>query len=395
MKATRISIVLLFTLVFGFQQGDAGTVLGTSGQKCYPRTFTNFTSSPCMSVFGNWIENIDRATTNTSGVTVKILGKFNGAQNNSGQFAGKGRVDLNITTNNASAGNATINLINDPDFGIGGETFTFTISVIPPPTVTSVDAPSPSAPFNEITFTLNGTGLQEAKTPASGVIIQNDLTPFITVGGNASISSVNILSSSATSLQAKIIFTALVQDATVELALQSDNVCVPLGVRPKPITNFRPFKTQVRLKSSNIKNFVKAITFPNGNTFDKNSIATINIQLLFPAPADGGSVIQFAGRTINTGKLATSGNRTVFFNLVPANAFAAVPNGTPINATGLTRVDANVGDNVIPITFKVADCLGGQPGSTNSVKIQTWMHNTNTTLPPEFVQQTFLVRCTQ
>ncbi len=395
MKPTTLWIAVIFALVLGLQQSTAGTVLGTSGQKCYSTNFRNFTAQPCISVFGNWIENIDRATTSASGVSVKILGKFNGAQNNSGSFAGKGRVDLDITTTNAAAGNATINLINDPDFGIGGETFTFTVSILAPPTVTSVDAPTPADPFNNITVTLHGTGLQEAKDPASGTIVQDEFTPFITVGGNASISNVRILNSSATSLQAQIFFSALVQDATVELSLRSNNACVPLGVLPKPVTNFRPFTTKVHTRSSNIKNYVKSITFPNGNTFDKNSIATIHINLLFPAPADGARIVQVGGRNFTVANLAASGNRTVFFKLVPANAFAAVPNGTPVNATGLTRLEANVGDNIIPITLKIADCLGGQPGTTNTVKIQTWMHNTNTTLPPDFVEQTFLVRCIQ
>ncbi len=278
---------------------------------------------------------------------------------------------------------------------MGGETFSFTITILAPPTVTGVESPTPSAPFNNITVTLRGTGLQNAKDPASGVIVQDNQIPLITVGGNASVSSVRVLSSNATSLQAQIFFTALVQDATVELSLSSTVPCVPLNELPRVSADFVPFKTRVHVTSSNVKNFVKAITFPNGNTIDKNSIGTINIELLFSAPADGGSSIRLAGGNFKVGTLAQSGNRTVFFKLVPANAFTSVPNGTPINATGLTRIDANVGDNVVPITFKVVDCLGGQAGTTNQVKIQTWMHNTNTTLPPEFLEQTFRVRCTQ
>ncbi len=74
-------------------------------------------------------------------------------------------------------------------------------------------------------------------------------------------------------------------------------------------------------------------------------------------------------------------NSTVFFQLLPRDAFESVQGGTPINPNGLTQVVAGAGDNVIPITFKV--------------KIQTWMHNTNRTLPPEFVEQQFGVRCIQ
>jgi hypothetical protein len=392
MKTTTLWILLLIALAIGIQQGNAGTVLGTTGQKCYPTTFRNFTSQPCISVFGDWIENIDRATTNASGVSVKILGKFNGAQNNSGSFAGKGRVDLDITASNAASGTATINLINDPDFGIGGETFTFTISMIGPPTVTSVDAPSPSDPFNNITVTLHGTGLQNAKDPASGVIVQDNLIPFITVGGNASVSNVRVLSSSATSLQAQISFTALIQDATVELSLKSDNVCVPLGVQPKPLTNFVPFKTRVRVKSSNVKNYVTAITFPFGNTFDQHSIATIHVKLLFPAPA-GSTITLVGGPLRGSTQVSPVENRTVFFKLIPSTVADTVGNGTPIRTNDFTALQAAVGDNIVPITFRVDDCGGGTPGATNTVVLQTWMHSTNTTLPPNFVQAQFFVRC--
>jgi hypothetical protein len=395
MKSITLWLAIFFAAITGVESVSAGTVLGTTGQKSYPVNFTNFTAQPCISVYGDWIENIDRATTNASGVTVTIRGKFNGAQNNSGSFAGKGRVDLDIKATNAAPGTATINLINDPDLGVGGETFTFTINMIPPPTVTSVDIPSPADPFNNIIVTLHGTGLQSAADPAKGTIVQDNLIPLITVGGNASVSSVRVLSSSSTSLQAQIFFTALVQDATVELAIRGTDVNTPLGVQPKPATNYIPFKHNVRVKSTNIKNYVKAITFPNGNTIAQNSVGTINLQLLFPAPADGGTTILLAGKQVTIGKLSNAGDRTVFIKLVPANDFQAVVNGTPINATGFTQVRAAVGDDIIPITFKVVDCGGGTPGSTNQVKIQTWMHNTNTTLPPDFVEQTFLVRCVQ
>ena len=394
MKPTLLWLTFFVVLVGALQNGNAGTVLGVEGQKCYSTTFTNFSSSSCLSVYGNWIENIDRATTNANGVTVTILGKYNGAQNNSGAFAGKGKVELNIKTSNATPGTATINLINDPDFGLGGETFTFTISIIPPPTVTSVDVPSPSAPFNNITITLRGTGLQSAKDPASGVIIKNDnLIPFITVGGDANVSSVRVLSSSATSLQAQIFFSAMLQDATVELSLQSDDACVPLGNRNRPLTNFVPFKTRVRVKSTNLKNFVKAITFPFGNTFDQHSIATIHVELLFPAPSS--SSFTLIGGTTKGSTTDPVKNSTVFFKLVPATVADTVGNGTPIVTNGFTSIRANPGDNIVPITFRVDDCGGGIPGSTSTVKIQTWMQNTNTNQPPEFVEKTFSVRCKQ
>jgi hypothetical protein len=358
-------------------------------------------------VYGDWIENIDRATTNATGVTVTIISKQNGLQNNSGSFAGRGKVTLKIRTNNAVPGNKQIKLIDDPGPLNAGNTFTFNITIVGNVTVTSVDAPTPADPFKEITVTLNGTGLQQAVDPAQGRIIVDNLIPLITVGGNATVSSVRVLSSSATSLQAKIFFSVLIQDATVELTFRSTDDCVPLGVR-------LPFKKSVRVKSANIKNFVESITFPNGTCFDKNSIATIHINLLFPAPGGAASSgltstirpsipttsLRRPGITLNPEVLQSVGvnslsNSRVFFKIVPANVAVGVPNGTPINATGFNEVRANAGEDIIPITFKVADCLGGQPGQTNQVKIQTWMHTTNTNLPPSFVEQTFCVRCTQ
>ncbi len=396
MKTTRLWVMLLGVVALSLGQSHAGTVLGTTGQKCYPVNFQNFTAQPAISVYGDWIENIDRVTTNTPGVTVTILGKFNGAQNNSGPFAGKGRVDLNIKAVNATPGTATINLINDPDLGIGGETFTTTINLIPPPTVTSVDAPSPPNPFDNIIVTLHGTGLQSAKDPASGVIFTDNLTPLVTVGGNVSVSAVRVLSSSSSSLQAQIFFTGQVQDATVDLTIRGTDPCTPLDVQTMPLTNFIPFKTRVHVKSGTAQNFVKAITFPNGNVFPQNGVGTIQINLVFPAPTGTNTAsIGSIGIGGKAGAIASANasNRTVFFKLIPQNAFASVPGGTVINSTGLTQVSANTGETIIPITFKVIDCLGGKSGAVNQVKIQTWMHDVNTSTPPDFVEQTFSVQC--
>jgi len=395
MNTTMRWFTLALVIGLIWQPGVAGTVLGTEGKKCYPTTYSTNSDVASISVYGDWIENVDRVSTNAAGVTVKIISRQNGAQNNRGAFAGKGRVQIRINTNDASPGNKTITLTDDPVLGVGGTTFTFTITIVRTVTVTSVNVPTPADPFKEITVTFNGTGFQEARDPALGRIVVDNLIPLVTVGGNAAVSSVRVLSSSATALQAKILFSVLVQDVTVELTLSSSNPCVPLGVN-------LPLKKNVRVKSTNVKNYVQSVVFPNGNTFDKNSIATLHINLLFPAPGAGATTTT----SLKSSRLAVAGiqdllasnglaNSRVFFKLVPANAFVAVANGTPISATGFNEVRANAGDDIIPITFKVVDCLGGQPGQTNVVKIQTWMHSTNTSLPPNFVEQTFNVRCTQ
>jgi len=249
MKSTRMCVVLVFAVVFGFQQSNAINAEGTTGQTCYPINFQNAGATPTMSVFTDLkVRFVDRVSHNVSGLTVTIVGILDGTQNNSGPFAGKRRFDLIIATTNATPGEAEIRLVDAPASTAGY--YTFKIFIIAPPTVTGSLSPTPVDPFNNITVTLIGTGLQHAKNPAAGTIIKNDpLIPFITAGGDANIQSVRVLSSSNTSLQAQILFTAPIQDATVELTLQSDDVCVPLGVRPKLVKNFIPFKTRVRVRS--------------------------------------------------------------------------------------------------------------------------------------------------
>jgi hypothetical protein len=367
--------------------GVAGTVLGTIGKTCFATT--NDAPGFNLDVYGDWIENIDRVTAPT-GVTVTIVAKRNGAQNNTGPYAGRGDVTLRITTSNATPGEKTIKLIDDPNLGIGGTTFSFTITVLPFPSVTSVDVPSPADPFKEITVTLHGIGLDGAADPAAGKIVIDNLVPFITVGGTATVSDVRVLSSSATSLQAKIFFSALIQDATVELTLKSTTDCSSLG---RTISTANGFKTKVRVKSTNLKNYVESFVFPTGSTIDKNSIGTINLNLLFAAPSSSGTKLKSG---LNIPGLTSADNAKVFFKFVPDNAFRR-PDGTPFPTIsgGFVVVTANAGEDVIPISFKVIDCLGGQAGQTNVVKIQTWMHTTNTNLPPDFVEKTFSVRCIQ
>ena len=129
MKTTMRWFILVLAVGLVWQPGTAGTVLGTEGRKCYPTTFSTASGTTNIFVYGDWIENIDRATASGSGVTVTIVGKFNGFQNNTQPFKGKGKVRLKISTSNASVGDRTISLINDPDLGLPGETFTFTINI--------------------------------------------------------------------------------------------------------------------------------------------------------------------------------------------------------------------------------------------------------------------------
>ena len=381
MNTTRTVLGAALLLAVLSMPTIAGTILGTSGQKVYPQTTTSSLTST-MAVYGDWIETIGSATTSSSGVSISIIDKFNGAQNTTAPYAGRGKVTLKITTNGATAGIKTILLRG----GIFGEA-SFTITVVPSPTVTNVALPSTADPFKEIVVTLTGTGLQNAIDPADGKIVKDNLVNYITVGGDVLVSSVRVLSSSEHTLQFKVFFSGFVQDVTVDLSFRTaGNVNVPL---------LNGLKRRIRMKSANVRNYVRSITFPNGNTFDKNSIATVRLNLLFPAPSDGVGTVTIGGRSITTGLSVGNTNRKVYLKLVPGNAFVAVQNGTPINANGITTVLANPGDDVITLTFKVADCLGGMPGTVNTVKIQTWMHTTNTNLPPNFIEQSFGVRCTQ
>jgi hypothetical protein len=372
-----------------------GTVLGKSGKVCYSRGHDGGT----LNVYGDWIETIDRATTSAPGVSITIQQKLNGLQNQSDPFKGKGMVRLRISVSNATAGNKQITLSG----GVFGNA-TVPITVEDLPSISNVNVPVPSNPFGDITVTFTGSGLQNAQDPAFGQIVNDNLVPFITVGGDASVTSVRVLSSTNTQLQARVFFSALVQDVTVHLRFRSLEVCTPLFAGGAGI------ERDVRVKSSNVKNFVSAITFPNGSSFQKNSIGTINLNLLFPAPG-GASSASTSGSIVRvgnvTGSLKTKNqllaqlaaqaldNSRVFIKFVPTNAFASVPGGTQINPSGFTEVRANAGEDIIPITFKVVDCLGGQPGQANTVKIQTWMHTTNSSLPPDFVEHTFSVVCIQ
>jgi len=376
----------------------AGTVLGVTGKKCYSRS----NDGGQLNVFGDWIETVDNVSTNAPGVTISIGQKLNGAQDQSGPFPGRGMITLNFSINNATAGNKTITL-SGGFFGSGSTT----ITIEDLPSVSSVDIPTPSDPFGDITLTFHGSGLQSAQDPASGSIVNDNLVPFITVGGNASVTSVRVLSSSSSAMTARIFFSALVQDVSVDLHFRSNDPCTPL------FNAGRGLDQRVRVKSSNVKNFVASVTFPNGNSFTKNSIGTINLNLLFPAPggSSSGTTASLKGVTvINVGNIGGSlvnrnallaqlaanalDNSQVFIQFVPSNIFASVPGGTQLNAQGLTTVKANPGEDIIPITFKVADCIGGQPGQANTVTIKTWMHSTNTNLPPDFIQQNFTVVCT-
>lgn len=381
MSTTRTIIGAALLLAVITTPTIAGKILGTSRQTVYPQNFSTSLVST-VSVYGDWIETIGSATSTSPGVFVTIVDKFNGAQHTSQPFAGRGEVTLKITTNGATPGVKTIRLSG----GIFGEA-SFTITVPESPTVTNVAVPAPADPFKEIIVTLTGTGLQNAIDPADGKIVKDNLVNYITVGGDVLVSSVRVLSSSEHTLQFKVFLSGFVQDVTVDLSFRTaGNVNVPL---------LNGLKQRIRMKSANVRNYVRSITFPNGSTFDKNSIATVRLNLLFPAPSDGVGTVTIGGRSITTGLSVGNTNRKVYLKLVPGNAFVAVQNGTPINANGITTVLANPGDDVITLTFKVADCLGGMPGTVNTVKLQTWMHTTNTNLPPNFIEQSFGVRCTQ
>ncbi|MGA9119458.1 MAG: hypothetical protein WB699_08830 [Bacteroidota bacterium] len=378
----------------------AGSILGTTGKVCFQKG----SDSGTLFVYGDWIETIDRATTSAPGVAITIQDKQNGAQHQVDPFKGRGMVKLGLSISNATPGSKQIQLSG----GVFGSA-TVTITIEDVPTVSNIDIPVPTEPFGDITITFTGTGLQNAQDPAFGQIVHDNLVPFITVGGDASVTSVRVLNSSNTTLRAKIFFSGLVQDVSVDLRFKAIQPCNPL------FAGAGGLERRVRVHSSNVKNYVTSITFPNGSAFAKNSIATININLLFPAPGGASTSTSTASLkfnpAINVGNITGSAltrnqliaqlaqqaldNSRVFIRLVPSNAFESVPGGTQLNPNGFTELRANPGEDIIPITFKVIDCLGGQPGQTNTVKIQTWMHSTNSNLPPNFIEHTFGVTCTQ
>ncbi|MBK7256258.1 MAG: hypothetical protein IPI01_00215 [Ignavibacteriae bacterium] len=266
MSTTRTIIGAALLLAVITTPTIAGKILGTSRQTVYPQNFSTSLVST-VSVYGDWIETIGSATSTSPGVFVTIVDKFNGAQHTSQPFAGRGEVTLKITTNGATPGVKTIRLSG----GIFGEA-SFTITVPESPTVTNVAVPAPADPFKEIIVTLTGTGLQNAIDPADGKIVKDNLVNCITVGGDVLVSSVRVLSSSEHTLQFKVFLSGFVQDVTVDLSFRTaGNVNVPL---------LNGLKQRIRMKSANVRNYVRSITFPNGSTFDKNSIATVRLNLL-------------------------------------------------------------------------------------------------------------------
>jgi hypothetical protein len=333
-----------------------------------------------LTVYGDWIETIDRATCSSSGVTVSIAKKYNGLQNNTDPFKGHGRVDLLISTNNASAGTKTITLSGGV-YGTSNVTFTVAAS----PTITDVSIPAPSEPFKEIVITFMGTGLQNALDPATGRIVRDNLINYITLGSDVSVSSVRIMNSVNSNLQLKIFFSGMVQDVSVDLDVRAQpGTCVPL---------INGLKRRVRVKTSNLKNYVKSIEFPYGSTVREGDQLTIRLNLLFPAPADISLISPITGTRTNTTLSSGNSNRKVWVEFSPGERVLSSPNGTQLQQAGKTVVLANVGDNVITLTLIAGPCGGGLPGQVNMTKIKTWMQNENTTLAPEYLEKQFGVQC--
>ena len=110
MNTTRTVLGAALLLAVLSMPTIAGTILGTSGQTVYPQTTTSSLTST-MAVYGDWIETIGSATTSSSGVSISSIDKFNGAQNTTAPYAGRGKVTLKITTNGATAGVKTIRLV--------------------------------------------------------------------------------------------------------------------------------------------------------------------------------------------------------------------------------------------------------------------------------------------
>jgi hypothetical protein len=390
-------LFVLFLAVWAFPSGTyAGTVLGTDGQTVFLTT----ESAAILRVYGDWIETIGSATCSASGVSVKIKAKLNGAQNNTNPFKGRGRVDLEIRTSGASAGNKTVKLSG----GIFGNA-NVTITVVAAPQVANVSIPSLPEPFSDVTFTISGSGLQNARDPASATIVRDNLVPFVTVGQDVTVQSLRVLNSSGSTLTLRLFLTGKVQDLTIQTDITGSNIKDPLSKEH--------LKRRVRFRSTNTRNYVRAVNFPFGSTFDVGSTGTLQIELLFPAPGSTTasatpisagplpkisspiSISSELRQSLAATAALSSANSTVFFDLVPRDYFESVQGGTPLNPNGLTRVTAAAGDNLIPITFKVKKCGGGQPGTLNTVAIKVWMQNTNTNLPPEYLEKTFKVRCIQ
>lgn len=271
---------------------------------------------------------------------------------------------------NAAPGNRTVTIKSQ----LGSDTFT--ITVVQEASISGATLPTFSAPYQSANVTLQGSGL----TGLEGVNVEVQQTPDTPVLDSAGqpiaeavtgTAVVNTSSASHAGLTVNFFKggqPVQLTQARVKLILRANQYNYCSGFHGDPSGKL---EYAVTLTAPLGPNYVKSITFPYGSTFNVGSLATIQIDLQRQAGGSSGEVVHW--------------------KLLPTSAFEQSPGGTAYNPQALNSITIPSGNTFAQITIKVKLCPGR--AATNTVKIQTWRINTNTTQPPEFKEAQFYVNC--
>lgn len=308
-------------------------------------------------VFGNGVDFANQVTISGSGVSVALLGKKNGAEN---QLRGKGFIGSAqiqfIANTSAAAGNRTVT-IKYPN----GQQDTFTVKVIKQASFTNATAPAPAGPFQEVEVTCDGSGLLDATLTAS-------VTSFTGgSGGSMNVTNVNRITNTDTRVVYRLTLSQTASQATLELKLVNNAGCSPLNAFTSGL------KRNLTITAPAGTNFVTSITFPFGRKFKVGDVAKVRVTLEHAVTTPAGDV--------------------VYWQLEPATAFTQASGGSNYNPSLMNWVTIPQGSNLADLSFQIASCPSSCEDCT--VYIKTWRVNTASTQAPYFKQAPFNVICQQ
>jgi hypothetical protein len=273
---------------------------------------------------------------------------------------------------NAATGNRTVTIKSQ----LGSDTFT--ITVIQKASISGATLPTFTGPYQSANITLQGSGLTGLDA-VNVEVQQTPNTPVLDSAGQPIAQAVTgtavVNTSSASHAGLTVNFfkggqPVQLTEARVKLILRANQYNFCSGFHGQQSGKL---EYTVTLTAPLGPNYVQSITFPYGSSFNVGSLATIQIDLQRPASS------------------SSQGGEIVYWKPVPTNAFEQSPGGTPYNPNALNSITIPNGNTFAQITIKVKLCPGR--AATNTVKIQTWRINTNTTQPPEFKEAQFIVNC--
>lgn len=330
-------------------------------------------------ITGRWVDWAgNKSSVSGAGVTLSVLGKRAAGENST--------VTIRlIASNNAATGNRTVTL----RYPTGEDRFT--IRVMRRARINRSPVPTFTQPFqNNVDVRLEGVGLSNV-TVAQAVIKSDSFNPTLDAGGQPLTGGVGVTAvvnqQSNTNSRAvvRLNFTRRLTRAQVEITLRSRDGCGGIGTFRSGNNTFphELTRTVTITAPATGPNYVDEITFPFGSSFTVGSVATIEVKLERPVKA---APVFTRKRPV----IIRNKGDVVYWKLIPANAFEQAPGGTPYNPNAFNKITIPPGDESQRITVGVKQSPGNNSGS-NTVKIQTWRLNTNTTQPPEFKEQLFTV----